>query len=206
MSELTDSFPLGRTSTHAQRHVWSVRPDDVGVRDLGVPFRRNPGTHLAASRATTVRAGGHVEPALARTTAERSDCGLDALAAKGWVPPDVAEELTSLYRAHREVEHRLQMVNDAQTHSMPTSPEGVARIAAFCGQTLPDFRRDLLDRLSRTDRLTEGFFAPGAIDDGPELSDTAREITKGWESYPALRSDRAQAIFQIGRASCRERV
>ncbi len=122
--------------------------------------------------------------------------GLAALAEKGWVPPDVAEELTVLYRAHREVEHRLQMVNDAQTHSMPTSVEGVARIAAFCGQSEADFRRDLLDRLHRTDRLTEGFFAPGEAEAGPELSDTAREITKAWESYPALRSDRARAIFR----------
>lgn len=122
--------------------------------------------------------------------------GLAALAAKGWVPPEVAGELTDLYRAHREVEHRLQMVNDAQTHSMPTTPEGVARIAAFCGMAEADFRRDLLDRLARTDRLTEGFFSPGAAEEGPELSDAAREITKGWESYPALRSDRARGIFR----------
>jgi glutamate-ammonia-ligase adenylyltransferase len=122
--------------------------------------------------------------------------GLAALADKGWVPPEVAEELTTLYRAHREVEHRLQMVNDAQTHSMPTTPDGVARIAAFCGQTEADFRRDLLDRLARTDRLTEGFFSPGEVEDGPELSERAREITRGWENYPAFRSDRAQAIFR----------
>ena len=122
--------------------------------------------------------------------------GLGALAAKGWIPPEVAEELTALYRAHREVEHRLQMVNDAQTHSLPVTPEGVARIAAFCGQSEADFRRDLLDRLHRTDRLTEGFFAPGAVEEGPELSDTARAITEGWESYPALRSDRARRIFR----------
>ncbi|WP_374397912.1 glutamine-synthetase adenylyltransferase [Tabrizicola sp.] len=122
--------------------------------------------------------------------------GLAALAEKGWVPAEVAKDLTTLYRAHREVEHRLQMVNDAQTHSLPTTTEGIARIAAFCGQSEGDFRRDLLDRLNRTDRLTEGFFAPGEVEDGPQLSDTAREITKGWESYPALRSDRAQAIFR----------
>lgn len=122
--------------------------------------------------------------------------GLAALAAKGWVPPEVAGELTELYRAHREVEHRLQMVNDAQTHSMPTTPEGVARIAAFCGQDEATFRRDLLDRLARTDRLTEGFFSPGEAEAGPELSETAREITRRWESYPALRSERAQTIFR----------
>ncbi len=122
--------------------------------------------------------------------------GLAALAAKGWVPGEVATDLTTLYRAHRELEHRLQMVNDAQTHSMPVTAEGVARIAAFSGQTDADFRRDLLDRLQRTDRLTEGFFAPGQVEEAPDLSEAALAITKGWQSYPALRSDRAQAIFR----------
>ena len=126
--------------------------------------------------------------------------GLAALAAKGWLPEGVADELSDLYLHHRELEHRIQMVNDAQTHDLPTTPQGIARIAAFCGQTDADFRAGLLDRLARTDRLTEGFFAPNgaapAPDPAPSLSDTARAIVKGWSSYPALRSDRAQAIFQ----------
>lgn len=132
--------------------------------------------------------------------------GLAALAAQGWVPPDVAQELTDLYRAHREVEHRLQMVNDAQTHDMPTTPEGVARIAAFCGQDDATFRADLLDRLTRTDRLTEGFFAPQAAEDGPELSDAARAIVAGWDSYACLKSDRAQAIFRRLRPALLKRL
>ena len=137
-------------------------------------------------------AGGR-DPALRdRTTVG----GLAALAGKGWVPPEVAEDLTALYRAHREVEHRLQMVNDAQTHRMPATAEGVARIAAFCGQSEAAFRRDLLDRLQQTDRLTEGFFAPVEAEAGPDLSETARAITKGWENYPALRSDRARTLFR----------
>lgn len=122
--------------------------------------------------------------------------GLRALAAKGWVPPEAAGELTTLYRAHREVEHRLQMVNDAQTHEMPASAEGVARIAAFSGQDDAGFRAGLLDRLARVDQLTEGFFAPAAAEEGPELSEAARAIVEGWQHYPALRSDRAQAIFR----------
>ncbi len=122
--------------------------------------------------------------------------GLSALAAKGWIPVAVADDLTDLYRAHREVEHRLQMVNDAQTHDMPVTAEGVARIAAFCGQGEAEFRAGLLERLARTDGLTEGFFAPGEVEAPPALSDTARGIVEGWSQYPALRSERAQGIFR----------
>lgn len=123
--------------------------------------------------------------------------GLAALAAKGWVPGAVTEELTSLYRAHREIEHRLQMVLDAQTHQMPTSAEGVARIAHMCGEgDVARFRADLLARLERTDGLAEGFFAPGQAEEGPELSETARGIVEGWRNYPALRSERAVQIFK----------
>lgn len=132
--------------------------------------------------------------------------GLAALAAKGWIPGEVAEELTALYRAHREVEHRLQMVGDAQTHDMPVTAEGVARIAAFCGQAEGAFRAGLLDRLARVDALTEGFFAPGEVEALPELSDTARGIVEGWMHYPALRSERAQAIFRRLRPALLKRL
>ncbi|PLL13489.1 glutamine-synthetase adenylyltransferase [Tabrizicola sp. TH137] len=132
--------------------------------------------------------------------------GLAALAAKGWIPGEVAAELTTLYRAHREVEHRLQMVGDAQTHDLPVTPEGVARIAAFCGESEGAFRAGLLDRLARVDALTEGFFAPGQAEALPELSDTARAIVEGWSHYPALRSDRAQAIFRRLRPALLKRL
>ena len=131
---------------------------------------------------------------------------LTALAEKGWIPQQTAKDLITLYRAHREVEHRLQMVQDAQTHDMPGTAEGVARIAAFCGQTDTDFRAGLIDRLERTDDLTEGFFAPAEVEEGPELSDSARDIVRGWDSYPALRSNRAVAIFRRVRPGLLKRL
>ena len=48
---------------------------------------------------------------------------LRALAAKGWVPENVVNLLVERYRSHREIEHRLQMVNDAQTHELPKQAE-----------------------------------------------------------------------------------
>ena len=122
--------------------------------------------------------------------------GLAALAEKGWVPADVAQDLSDLYQSHRELEHRIQMVGDAQTHDLPSTAEGVARIAAFCGQTETAFRSGLLDRLTRTDQLTEGFFAPTGAESPPPLSAGAQRIVDGWSSYPCLRSDRATTIFR----------
>ncbi len=123
--------------------------------------------------------------------------GLSALAAAGWIPPTVATELTDHYHHYRMVEHRLQMVGDAQTHAMPGTPEGIARIAAFCDQDDAAFRADLLARLVRVEGLTGGFFAPAdSTTPVPVLAEAEAQIVDGWSHYPALRSDRAQALFR----------
>ncbi|MCC1480393.1 glutamine-synthetase adenylyltransferase [Roseibaca sp. Y0-43] len=124
--------------------------------------------------------------------------GLAALADKGWIPQDVAEKLTAHYIEHREIEHRLQMVQDAQTQILPTRPEEMDRIARFCGEGDTDaFRKRLMARLQDVSGLTEGFFAPEAAACAePELSDHAQNIVAGWPAFPALRSDRAKQIFK----------
>ncbi|MGO4854577.1 glutamine-synthetase adenylyltransferase [Phaeovulum sp. W22_SRMD_FR3] len=129
---------------------------------------------------------------------DRTTCGgLAVLAEKGWVPPEVATELTDHYRAHREVEHRIQMVNDQQTHLLPQSEEGIDRIARMMGAgDTAEWRRDLLARLEAVEALTGGFFAPGEAAARPEISATARKLVDGWRGYPALRSNRAAQIFK----------
>ncbi len=123
--------------------------------------------------------------------------GLVALASKGWVPEADAEELTRHYRAHREVEHRVQMVADAQTHDLPTTPEGFNRLAHMMGEGDTTKLREVLQtRLERVAELTEGFFAPGEAREGPEMSAETRDIVEGWRAYPAMRSERAVAIFK----------
>ncbi|WP_319823625.1 glutamine-synthetase adenylyltransferase [Thalassovita sp.] len=123
--------------------------------------------------------------------------GLAALAAKGWIPDTVAQTLTRHYRYHREAEHRLQMVNDAQTHSLPKSDEGFARLACFMDTTVDALQADLHARLEEVHALTEGFFAPDAP---PKPAPATREIDESilqrWMTYPALRSERAVTIFK----------
>ncbi|MBJ6373165.1 glutamine-synthetase adenylyltransferase [Sedimentitalea arenosa] len=125
--------------------------------------------------------------------------GLAALAAKGWVPKDVADRLTAHYRAHREVEHRIQMVNDAQTHKMPSTEEGLARIACLMDMDETDMIDTVKARLTEVHELTEGFFAPesGAAEPSPpETEAFDASILARWPTYPALRSERARQIFK----------
>ena len=58
---------------------------------------------------------------------------LQALALSGKIGPDAAAELTEAYRYLRRVEHRLQMVDDEQTHTLPESSEKLAALATFLG-------------------------------------------------------------------------
>ena len=50
---------------------------------------------------------------------------LRAPPAAGHVEPGATAELIADYGFLRRVEHRLQMVGDQQTHSLPESPEGL---------------------------------------------------------------------------------
>ena len=71
----------------------------------------------------------------------RGTCdGLDVLAKKDWLPAEVAGTLKDHYRAHRTIEHRQQMVRDAQTHTLPTSDADFDRLAACLLYTSPSPR------------------------------------------------------------------
>ncbi|MGY6633545.1 MAG: [protein-PII] uridylyltransferase family protein [Alkalilacustris sp.] len=140
-------------------------------------------------------AGGR-DPAL-RDRATRP--ALAMLAQKGWVPNEVTERLSGAYVAHREVEHRLQMIADAQTQKLPSRAEEFDRLARFQGEAdTGAWRRALAERLGAVAELTEGFFAPSSIGirQDPELDATTRDLVARWEGYPALRSDRGAAIFR----------
>ncbi|MCS0494158.1 bifunctional [glutamine synthetase] adenylyltransferase/[glutamine synthetase]-adenylyl-L-tyrosine phosphorylase [Ancylobacter sp. MQZ15Z-1] len=58
---------------------------------------------------------------------------LAMLAETGWIDETVRAELDEAYHFLRRVEHRLQMVADAQTHTLPESAEALAGFAAFMG-------------------------------------------------------------------------
>lgn len=59
---------------------------------------------------------------------------LDALLQAEQISQKQRDDLRSAYYYLRHVEHRLQMVNDEQTHTIPKSPNDIARAAMFVGE------------------------------------------------------------------------
>ena len=139
-------------------------------------------------------AGGRDPDLRVRGTKE----GLQQLAAKGWITADLANDLSHYYRDHRKLEHRLQMVNDAQTHDLPSTDAGFTRLAAMMNAAPSELKTALKDRFEAVHDLTEGFFAKSHASETAGAEQTADEekITQSWPSYPALRSERAYTLFQ----------
>ncbi len=58
---------------------------------------------------------------------------LDKLARDRWIDQDACHDMKAAYCFLREVEHRLQMVDDERTQVLPAEREGVERFARFLG-------------------------------------------------------------------------
>lgn len=138
--------------------------------------------------------------------------GLAMLAKKGWIGQAEADQLTEDYRALRALEHRIQMVADQQTHCLPQSEDDFARLADLAGVDAGDMKSEIVERFARVSRLTEPFFAPGRGQKpkteakAADVSDASREVMSRWSSYPALRSKRANEIFNRMRPLLMERL
>ncbi|NIJ07646.1 glutamate-ammonia-ligase adenylyltransferase [Sphingomonas vulcanisoli] len=87
---------------------------------------------------------------------------LAALAAAGWIGHDEAATLADAYRLLRTIEHRLQMVEDKQTHRIPIEADAIDNVARLGGYA---------DGAAMLDDLRPRIEAVGAIYDGLEGED-----------------------------------
>ncbi len=146
---------------------------------------------------------------------------LRRLAAARRIDARTADTLIADYRFLRRVEHRLQMVDDAQTHRLPPDRDGIARLAAFLGYPERDaFVADLHAHLGSVEKHYAELFeeapslaGPGNLvftgtDDDPDtLATLARlgfaeparvaAMVRGWHHgrIRATRSQRAREIL-----------
>src|SRR5262249_54177028 len=145
---------------------------------------------------------------------------LATLAAGGWIGEQAARDLAAAYCFLRQVEHRLQMVADEQTHVLPADPAALDRFARFLGFAGRDeFAAALLGHM----RKVQGHYArlfedagkgermalsfPADADDSRTLDTLvgrgfknpleASATVRRWltEDVPALRGEFAKAHF-----------
>ncbi len=145
-----------------------------------------------------------------------------ALTLRGLVSERAAEDLVGAYHFLRKLEHRLQMIEDQQTHSLPKDVDELRRIASFMGyQDDAAFSNALRQQLetvqSHYARLFEqaaplasaaGSLVFTGVEDDPETLDTLRQMgfhepshiaqtIRGWHHgrIRAMRSVRARELL-----------
>ena len=145
---------------------------------------------------------------------------LRRLAGAGRIDPNTAAQLIDDYRFLRRLEHRLQMVEDAQTHTLPSDRAGIARIAAFLGYSeTVAFVANLHGHLASVERHYAALFeyaptlaAPGNLvftgaDDDIETLRTLSQLgfakpasvsalVRSWH-HGRLRATRSQRVREI---------
>lgn len=144
---------------------------------------------------------------------------LTRLAAADWITDEVAGDMQAAYRFLRQLEHRLQMVDDDQTQSLPATDEGLHHIALFMGfDDQAAFEKELLVHLRKVQSHYVTLFesAPPLGEEGgslvftgtendPETLGTLRDLgfddpegmsatIRGWHTgrFAATRSERSR--------------
>jgi glutamate-ammonia-ligase adenylyltransferase len=78
---------------------------------------------------------------------------LAALAEGGWIDAGARDALTEAYYFLRRVEHRLQMMADEQTHTLPSDPAALGAFARFFGFADRDeFAKALLEHMHQVEQ------------------------------------------------------
>jgi [glutamine synthetase] adenylyltransferase / [glutamine synthetase]-adenylyl-L-tyrosine phosphorylase len=112
-----------------QIHVYRGH-DEIAVEGHNVKLGRGGIREIEFFAQTQQLIAGGRNPAL---RARETLATLATLAAGGWISAGARRDLDAAYLFLRQVEHRLQMVADEQTHTLPTEPDELDRFARFLG-------------------------------------------------------------------------
>ncbi len=145
-------------SLHAQIRA------DVARRDLAGHIKLGPGgireIEFIAQAFQLIRGGRDAQLQI-RPTLEV----LTLLQKKGLLPAEVVAELGAAYDFLRRLEHRLQSLDDAQTHELPAGDEDQALVAAAMGfRDYAEFMHRLDAHRGQVSRHFDGVFAGPAQD------------------------------------------
>lgn len=171
----------------AMRRLHAEVRRDVARRELAEHVKLGPGgireIEFIAQALQLVRGGRDVE-----LTARPTLLILDLLLKKRLIAEDARRELAEAYVFLRDVEHRLQYLDDAQTHELPANDEDRARVAQMADFTSwDDFYAALNAHRQAVTRHFQAVFAePGA----------EHEARRPWPEHPRLAALRTSQRYQ----------
>ena len=164
-----------------------------------------------------IAGGRNVQLRVNETTA-----ALNVLYENNWIEEQALIELTQTYWFLRDLEHRLQMVDDGQTHILPDTNENLRRIAFMSGESdVEHFSKTIRSNLKTVEKYYSALFetAEDLTSDGGNLVFTGDEedpdtlqtlqkmgfarsseiikIVKAWHvaRIPALRTTQARELL-----------
>ncbi len=115
--------------------------------------------------------------------------------------PEVAADLLSAYRYLRHVEHRLQMIDDQQTQTLPESGPALDRLALFCGHAdTAAFSATLLHHLGQVEDHYAELFEESPSLGGTGPTGEGNLVFTGTEDDPATVRTLQQMGFGDGAA------
>ncbi|MCR6646574.1 MAG: hypothetical protein NVV62_19675 [Terricaulis sp.] len=147
---------------------------------------------------------------------------LDALTEAGAIAAEARDALRGAYDFFRGVEHRIQMLEDAQTHRVPADEGARVRVAALCGfESLAAFDAALIEQRSIVAEIDHQLFGRGesladpmgsliftGVEDQPETLETIAKLgfanpalisqtIRGWHHgrIRAMRAERARELL-----------
>lgn len=148
---------------------------------------------------------------------------LDALVEAGAISQEACGAMQEAYVFFREVEHRIQMLEDAQTHKLPADPDIRAHVAALAGfETLDSFDEAVIERRRIVSEIDHQLFGDKkrsladpmgsliftGVEDQPETLATIAKLgfadpvfvsqtIRGWHHgrVRAMRSERARELL-----------
>jgi len=137
---------------------------------------------------------------------------LERLAQAGWIGREDAASFAAAYTLLRTIEHRVQMIDDRQTHALPTGErlDGVARLHGLDnGAALLALLQPHVETVGRVYDRIDADAPPALPDDGIMLEAAltaagfadgaaARARIEAWRGgrYPALRSSAAREALE----------
>ncbi len=94
---------------------------------------------------------------------------LNALADSGQISAKTSSDLIQSYWYLRRVEHRLQMIDDQQTHTLPTAIDDITALARFLGHAdEAEFRRILVGHLELVEHHYAELFEETSVGNGDD--------------------------------------